>query len=83
MQSSQVSPPRTEKQAQFLSKLMLSSAFTAHEREAMAHWLESPKATIAATSRAIDRAKARIDAQDNRYQSPQELIRAINALFPE
>ena len=62
------SPP-TQKQIAFLQKLMLSHAFSDKEVEDAEDWMYSDKATEAAMSRLIDRAKQRLDDQKARQKS--------------
>ena len=55
----------TDEQRAFLSKLMLSSTFTAEEAHRTAIWLNSPRATKDKAKEIIDNALARIKARDD------------------
>ena len=65
------SPP-TEAQIAFLQKLMLSHAFSDKEVEDAEEWMYSDKASEAAMSRLIDRAKQRLDDQKERQKSSEQ-----------
>ena len=54
----------TDEQRAFLSKLMLSSTFTAEEAHRTAIWLNSPRATKDKATEIIDNALARIKKRD-------------------
>ena len=54
----------TDQQRTLLSKLMLSSTFTAEEAHRTAIWLNSPRATKEKATEIIDKALARIKKRD-------------------
>ena len=64
------SPP-TQKQIAFLQKLMLSSEFTDKEVEDAEDWMYSDRATEAAMSQLIDKAKRRLEARKGRQAASE------------
>ena len=71
MTHSKNSPHRTDKQAAFLRRLVLSAEFSEAEAEDTNLWLEGPKATVSATSEAIDHALDRIGRRDDNKKASQ------------
>ena len=68
---------RSPKQAQLLTRLVRSSAFTQAERERTRQWVESEGCTIQACAHAIDRAMHRIETNAKQERPIDQRIDAL------